>query len=36
MTGGQKNQKNRAMGWNGGCEFSFIGLAIDSPSRIAS
>ena len=36
MTGGQKNQKNKAIGWNGGRELSFIGLAIDSPSRIDS
>ena len=32
----KKNQKKAAQGWNLHLENSFIGLAIDSPSRICS
>ena len=32
----KQNQKNAATGWKPGTEYSFIGLAIASPSRIAS
>ena len=32
----KQNQKNAATGWKPGTECSFIGLAIASPSRIAS
>src|SRR5215207_5227835 len=32
----KKHQKNAAIGWNDITDYSFIGLAIDSPSRIDS
>ena len=32
----KKNQKNAAIGWKRHLEYSFIGLAIASPSRIDS